>query len=82
MNRELHERVTRYKSQQISHFAHLAFVATFEPQDVGHALSNHNCVNPMHEELEYFERNQVWVLEALHSNCHPIDTKWVFKNKQ
>jgi hypothetical protein len=36
----------------------------------------------MHEELEIFERNQVWVLVPLPSNCHPIGTKWVFKNKE
>jgi hypothetical protein len=36
----------------------------------------------MHEELENFERNQVWVLVPPSSNCHPIGTKWVFKNKQ
>jgi hypothetical protein len=54
---ELHERVTRSRSHHISHFAHLAFVATFEPRDVGHALSDPNWVNAMHEELENFERN-------------------------
>ena len=79
---ELHERVTRSRSQHISHFAHSAFVATFEPRDVGHALSDPNWVNAMHEELENFERNQVWVLVPPPSNCHPIGTKWVFKNKQ
>ena len=31
MIRELHKRVTRSRSQQISHFTHSAFVATFEP---------------------------------------------------
>jgi hypothetical protein len=35
----------------------------------------------MHEELENFERNQVWVLVPPPSNYHPIGTKWVFKNK-
>jgi hypothetical protein len=39
---KLHERVTRSRSQHISHFAHSAFVATFEPRDVGHALSDPN----------------------------------------
>jgi hypothetical protein len=29
-----------------------------------------------------FERNYVWVLVPPPSNCHPIGTKWVFKNKQ
>jgi hypothetical protein len=78
---ELHERVTCTRSQHISHFAHLGFVATFEPRDVGHALSDPNCVNVMHEELENFERNQVWVLVPPPSNCHSIGTKWVFKKK-
>ena len=36
----------------------------------------------MHEELENFERNRVWVLVPPPPNCHPIGTKWVFKNKQ
>jgi hypothetical protein len=49
------QRVTRSKSYHISHIAHSAFVALFEPQDVGHALSNSNWVNAMHEELENFE---------------------------
>jgi hypothetical protein len=41
------------------HFAHVAFVATFEPKDIRHVLSDHNWVNSMHVELENFERNQV-----------------------
>ena len=58
------------------------FVASFEPNDIGHALSNSNWVNAMHEELENFERNQVWVLVEPPPACNPIGTKWVFKNKQ
>jgi hypothetical protein len=42
MIRELHERVTRSRSQQISHFTHSGFVATFEPRDVGYALFDPN----------------------------------------
>jgi hypothetical protein len=36
----------------------------------------------MHEELENFEGNQVWVLIPPLSNSHPIGTKWVLKNRQ
>jgi hypothetical protein len=79
---ELHERVTRSRSQQISHFAHIAFVASFEHRDVGHALYDPNWVNAIHEELGNFKRNQVLVLVPPPSGCHPIGTKWVFKNKQ
>jgi hypothetical protein len=55
----INERTTRSRSRNASHFAHSAFVATFEPKDIGHALSDPNCMNAMHEELENFERNQV-----------------------
>jgi hypothetical protein len=36
----------------------------------------------MHEELENFERNQVWTLVEPPRNVNVIETKWVFKNKQ
>ena len=56
---DLNERVTRSKVTSIASFAHSAFVASFEPKDIGHALSDSNWVNAMHEELKIFERNQV-----------------------
>jgi hypothetical protein len=36
----------------------------------------------MHEELENFERNQVWTLVEPPHDVNVIETKWVFKNKQ
>jgi hypothetical protein len=36
----------------------------------------------MHEELENFERNQVWELVDPPSGCKPTGTKWVWKNKE
>jgi hypothetical protein len=36
----------------------------------------------MHEELENFERNQVWTLVKPPRDVNVIGTKWVFKNKQ
>jgi hypothetical protein len=36
----------------------------------------------MHEELENFERNQVWTLVDPLRDVNVIGTKWVFKNKQ
>jgi hypothetical protein len=36
----------------------------------------------MHEELENFERNQVWTLVDPPRDVNAIGTKWVFKNKQ
>jgi hypothetical protein len=36
----------------------------------------------MHEELENFERNQVWELVDPPPGCKPIGTKWVWKTKE
>jgi hypothetical protein len=36
----------------------------------------------MHEELENFERNQIWELVDPSPGCKPIGTKWVWKNKE
>jgi hypothetical protein len=79
---DMNERTTRSRVWNNSHFDHAAFVATFEPKDIGHALSYHNWVNLMHEELEKFERNQVWELVDPPPGCKPIGTKWVWKNKE
>jgi hypothetical protein len=66
------------RSAHLSCFSNTLFVALFEPQDVGHALSDSSWVNAMHEELENFERNQVWTLVVPPSDVNVIGTKWVF----
>ncbi|WVZ63073.1 LOW QUALITY PROTEIN: hypothetical protein U9M48_012738 [Paspalum notatum var. saurae] len=79
---DIHQRVTRSSVNSLAFFSHSAYVASFEPRDVSHALSDPNWVNAMHEELENFERNHVWALVEPPPNCRPIGTKWVLKNKQ
>ncbi|WVZ84500.1 hypothetical protein U9M48_031529 [Paspalum notatum var. saurae] len=79
---DIHPRVTRSSVNSLAFFSHSAYVASFEPRNVSHALSDPNWVNAMHEELENFERNHVWDLVEPPPNCRPIGTKWVFKNKQ
>jgi hypothetical protein len=39
---DMNLRSTRLRVRNNSHFADAAFVATFEPKDIGHALSDHN----------------------------------------
>jgi hypothetical protein len=39
---DMNEHTTRSWVRNNSHFAHAAFVATFEPKDIGHAPSDHN----------------------------------------
>ncbi|WVZ84434.1 LOW QUALITY PROTEIN: hypothetical protein U9M48_031467, partial [Paspalum notatum var. saurae] len=78
----IHQRVTRSLVNSLAFFSHSAYVASCEPRDVSHALSDPNWVNAMHEEFENFERNHVWDLVEPPPNCRPIGTKWIFKNKQ
>jgi hypothetical protein len=78
----LNEKITRSsRLAHLSYFTNTLFVALFEPQDIGHALSNLSWVNAMHEELENFERNQVWTLVDPPRDVNVIGIKWVFKNK-
>jgi hypothetical protein len=70
------------RSGHLSCFSNTLFVALLEPQDVGHVLSDSSWVNAMHEELEKFERNQVWTLVDPPRDVNVIGMKWVFKNKQ
>jgi hypothetical protein len=49
---DMNEHTTQSRVRNNSHFAHAAFVATFEPNDIGHALYDQNWVNSMHEELK------------------------------
>jgi hypothetical protein len=79
---DINECTTGLRVRNNSHFAHAAFVATFEPKDIRHTLSNNNWVNSIHEELENFERNQVWEFVDPPPGCKPIGTKWVWKNKE
>jgi hypothetical protein len=59
----LNERVTRSsRSGHLSCFSNTLFVVLFEPRDIRQSLSDSSWVNAMHEELENFERNQVWTL--------------------
>ena len=72
------ERTTRSKVTTHDVCANSAFVASFEPKDVSHALTDESWINAMHEELENFERNKVWTLVEPPFGHNTIGTKWVF----
>jgi len=52
-----------------------------EPLKVEQALGDLDWVMAMQEDLNNFERNQVWTLVE-RPNSNVIGTKWVFRNKQ
>ena len=70
--------------QQIWNYCeHHAFVSYCEPQQVQEALDDEDWLMAMHEELNNFERNQVWDIVPRPKEEHNvIGTKWIFKNKQ
>jgi hypothetical protein len=59
----LNKRVTcSSTSVHLACFTNTLFIALFKPRDVRYALSDSSWINIMHEGLENFERNQVWIL--------------------
>jgi hypothetical protein len=79
----LNKRATRsLRSAYLFCFTNTLFVALFEPRDVGHPLFDLSWINAMHEELDNFERTQIWTLVVPLRDVNVIGTKWVFKNKQ
>lgn len=59
----------------------MAFVSQIEPSKIDEALEDDQWIVAMQEELNQFERNQVWELVSRPSGKHIIGTRWVFKNK-
>jgi hypothetical protein len=63
------------RSAHLSYFTNTLFITLIEPRDIGHALFNLSWVNVIHEELENFERKQVWTLVEAHRDVNVIGTK-------
>jgi len=59
----------------------LGFLSVIEPATVDEALSNDGWIVAMQEELNQFQRNDVWDLVAKPEHKNIIGTKWVFRNK-
>ncbi|KAJ1685792.1 hypothetical protein LUZ63_017182 [Rhynchospora breviuscula] len=60
---------------------HCAFVSQLEPKSFKEANVDPNWIVAMQDELNQFERNQVWELVPLPSGKQVIGTKWVYRNK-
>ncbi|KAL8145281.1 hypothetical protein AgCh_003468 [Apium graveolens] len=59
-----------------------AFVAEFEPKNAQEAVADEHWSVAMQEELNQFERCDVWELITPPQDAKIIGTRWVFKNKK
>ncbi|XP_070055051.1 uncharacterized protein [Nicotiana tomentosiformis] len=62
-------------------YAFYAFLSLIEPKNIAEALPDPDWVNAMQDELNQFERSQVWHLVPRPKDRSVIGTKWVFINK-
>ena len=66
----------------ISNFCkYTTFVSQVEPKSIEEALKDEKLVDPMHEELNQFTRNDVWFLVPKSDEMNIIGSKLVFRNK-
>nr|XP_009587980.1 uncharacterized protein LOC104085607 [Nicotiana tomentosiformis]XP_016507706.1 PREDICTED: uncharacterized protein LOC107825371 [Nicotiana tabacum] len=61
--------------------ANLALISQIEPKKIDEALKDSSCVQAMQEELDQFDKNQVWKLMPKPADPTVIGTKWVFRKK-
>ena len=59
----------------------VAFVSQIEPKTINKAQKDENWLMAMQEELNQFERNQIWKLVPRPKDHSIIGTKWIFRNK-
>ncbi|GKE45856.1 retrovirus-related pol polyprotein from transposon TNT 1-94, partial [Tanacetum coccineum] len=56
-------------------------MSTMELRNVKKAMTDHEWIDSMQEEILHFKRLNVWVLVPLPDNIKPLTLIWLFKNR-
>ncbi|GKA54572.1 retrovirus-related pol polyprotein from transposon TNT 1-94 [Tanacetum coccineum] len=74
--------MTRQRFQAYSEVCMYALtVSTIEPKNIKEAMEDHSWIESMQDELNQFERLQVWELVPRPERKNIIALKWIWKNK-
>ncbi|GJV26503.1 retrovirus-related pol polyprotein from transposon TNT 1-94 [Tanacetum coccineum] len=74
--------MTRQRLQTDSEVCMYALIfSTVEPKNIKEALTDHSWIESMQDELNQFERLQVWELVTCPDEKNIIALKWLWKNK-
>jgi hypothetical protein len=71
----------RTRRQLANLLSYTCYTSQIEPKKVEEALNDEFWVLAMQEELNQFERNEVWTLVPRPKTTNVIGTKWIFRNK-
>ncbi|KAK0570386.1 hypothetical protein LWI29_000343 [Acer saccharum] len=71
----------RTRRQLANLISYTCYTSQIEPKKVEEALNDEFWVLAMEEELNQFERNEVWTLVPRPKTTNVIGTKWIFRNK-
>ena len=69
------------KIQTRNSFKHTTLLFEIDPKHIDDAMSDEYPVKAMQEELDQFQKNNVWKLVELPKGKSAIRVKWVFRNK-
>nr|XP_009795078.1 PREDICTED: uncharacterized protein LOC104241824 [Nicotiana sylvestris] len=61
--------------------ANVALISQIEPNKIEETLKDSNWMQAMQEELDQFDKNQIWKLIHKPESVSVIGTKWIFRNK-
>ena len=71
----------RTRQHTMNECLYACFISQVEPKSVDMALRDNSWVQSMQEELQQFDKLNVWTLVDLPADTYPFGTKWIFKNK-